>query len=140
MYPVWLYVLSKAGPTFAALTPSNCTTWPHMLPASLFQGQLGNGVMDLYTPEISCQCGDNTTGIPSTAINNGSGVDLAKNVPAARAYDELHVQAIINQINGRHSSGDYAMEMPNLFGLNFQAVSVGQKVSTPFVKANSSRQ
>lgn len=92
------------------------------------QGQAGNGVMDLYTPEISCQCGDNATGTPSTAITNGMGVDLAKNVTASRAYDELHVQAVINQINGKHSSGDYAMPMPNLFGLNFQAVSVGQKV------------
>ena len=86
--------------------------------------------MDLYTPEISCLCGDNQTGIPSTAITNGLGVDLAKNVTAARAYDELHVQAVINQINGKHSSGNYAMQMPNLFGLNFQAVSVGQKVNT----------
>ena len=85
--------------------------------------------MDLYTPEISCQCGDNQTGIPSTAITNGLGVDLAKNTTAARAYDELHVQAIVNQINGKHSSGNYPMQMPNLFGLNFQAVSVGQKVS-----------
>ena len=93
------------------------------------QGPMGNGVMDLYTPEISCQCGDNQTGIPSTAITDGSGVDLAKNVTAARAYDELHVQAVLNQINGKHSSGNYAMKTPNLFGLNFQAVSVGQKVS-----------
>ncbi len=92
------------------------------------QGQLGSGVMDLYTPEISCQCGDNATGIPSTNITDGTGVDLAKNITAARAYDELHVQAVINQINGKHSSGNYAMQMPNLFGLNFQAVSVGQKV------------
>lgn len=84
--------------------------------------------MDLYTPEISCQCGDNQTGIPSTAITSGTDVDLAKNVTAAMAYDELHVQAVVNQINGKHSSGDYAMQMPNLFGLNFQAVSVGQKV------------
>ena len=91
---------------------------------------MGNGVMDLYTPEISCQCGDNQTGIPSTAITNGLGVDLAKNITAARAYDELHVQAVINQINGKHSSGNYATQMPNLFGLNFQSVSVGQKVSS----------
>lgn len=97
---------------------------------AVLQGQAGNGVMDLYTPEISCLCGDNQTGIPSTAITNGFGVDLAKNVTAARAYDELHVQAVINQINGKHSSGNFAMQMPNLFGLNFQAVSVGQKVNT----------
>lgn len=84
--------------------------------------------MDLYTPEIACQCGDNQTGIPSTAITDGSGVDLAKNVTAARAYDELHVQAVLNQISGKHSSGNYAAQIPNLFGLNFQAVSVGQKV------------
>ena len=109
-FPLWL-VIAPICPFLLLFSSLTC----HVL-----QGQQGNGVMDLYTPEIACQCGDNQTGIPSTTITNGTGIDLAKNVTAARAYDELHVQAVINQIN--------AMQMPNLFGLNFQAVSVGQKV------------
>ncbi|KAL0048942.1 hypothetical protein WJX82_002891 [Trebouxia sp. C0006] len=145
--PVHAWRFNQANTIFqVALAAGKRTAWIDKGPYyEVVQGQTGNGVMDLYTPEISCQCGDNQTGIPSTAITNGLGVDLAKNITAARAYDELHVQAVINQINGKHSSGNYAMQMPNLFGLNFQAVSVGQKYAgyqnngtafSPGLKAN----
>ncbi|DBA92155.1 hypothetical protein WJX77_006975 [Trebouxia sp. C0004] len=145
--PVHAWRFNQANTIFqVALAAGKRTAWIDKGPYyEVVQGQMGNGVMDLYTPEISCQCGDNQTGIPSTTITDGTGVDLAKNVTAARAYDELHVQAVINQINGKHSSGNYAMQMPNLFGLNFQAVSVGQKYAgyqnngtafSPGLKAN----
>ncbi len=94
----------------------------------LLQGPAGNGVMDLYTPEISCVCADPVTGIPDTRIIDGSGVDITKNLTTVRNYDELHVQALINQINGKQSSGRYAQTTPNLFGMNMQSISVGQKV------------
>lgn len=96
------------------------------------QGPNGNGVIDLYTPEISCACGDPATGIPDTRIIDGSGIDLSKNLTAVRAYDELHVQALINQINGLQSSGRYPQATPNLYGMNMQSVSVGQKVRSYF--------
>ncbi|KAL3133692.1 hypothetical protein ABBQ32_008192 [Trebouxia sp. C0010 RCD-2024] len=145
--PVHAYSFNQANTVFQVARDAGMrTAWIDKGPYyELVQGQNGTGVMDLYTPEISCQCGDNETGIPSTAITDGTGVDLAKNVTAARAYDELHVQAVLNQINGKHSSGNYAAQIPNLFGLNFQAVSVGQKYAgyqnngttfSPGLKAN----
>jgi arylsulfatase A-like enzyme len=38
------------------------------------------------------------------------------------------VQAILNQIQGKTHDGNYRAPVPALFGMNFQAVSVGQKL------------
>ena len=44
-------------------------------------------------------------------------------------YDETHVQAVLNQINGLTHDGSASAPVPTLFGTNFQAVSVGEKLS-----------
>ena len=41
----------------------------------------------------------------------------------------LKVNAVLNQIGGRTSVGAYVGYTPALFGMNFQAVSVGQKLA-----------
>ncbi|KAK9869021.1 hypothetical protein WJX84_001753 [Apatococcus fuscideae] len=127
--PVHAYQYNKANTIFqAARAAGKTTAWIDKGPYyELVQGPNGNGVMDLYTPEISCSCGNPATGIPDTRIIDGSGVDLSKNLTAVRAYDELHVQALLNQIYGMQSSGRYAQATPNLYGMNMQSVSVGQK-------------
>jgi hypothetical protein len=43
------------------------------------------------------------------------------------AYDDLKVRAIINEIDGKDPLGTASTFVPNLFGMNFQAVSVAQK-------------
>ncbi len=46
-----------------------------------------------------------------------------------QCYDQLKVNAILNQINGRtHQRVQAGSDVPNLFGMNFQAVSVGEKL------------
>jgi YVTN family beta-propeller protein len=58
--------------------------------------------------------------------------DTTKNLLLTEKYDDLKVQAILNEIAGKasHSSpGITAPQVPNLFGMNFQAVSVAQKYS-----------
>jgi Type I phosphodiesterase / nucleotide pyrophosphatase len=77
-------------------------------------GPSGEGVDDLYTPEI--------------ASNNQFGVSMTKSVGATEAYDDLKVQAILNQVNGRDHTGDSIAGVPTLFGMNFQAVSVAQRL------------
>ena len=44
------------------------------------------------------------------------------------AYDDMKVGAILQQINGFDHTGTKADGVPTLFGMNFQAVSVGQKL------------
>jgi hypothetical protein len=45
-----------------------------------------------------------------------------------QCYDGLKVNAIINEINGRNHEGTARAPVPSIFGMNFQAVSVGQKL------------
>src|SRR5262249_17296682 len=44
------------------------------------------------------------------------------------AYDDLKVQAILNEIDGKDSTGTKTVTVPVIFGMNFQAISVGQKL------------
>jgi arylsulfatase A-like enzyme len=45
-----------------------------------------------------------------------------------QCYDTLKVNAILNEIDGKTPDGKSAARTPNVFGMNFQAVSVGQKL------------
>ena len=49
---------------------------------------------------------------------------------AVRAYDTLKVDAVLNWIDGYNSTKTAHPGVPAIFGMNFQAVSVGQKLAT----------
>ncbi len=95
------------------------TAWADKHPAyDILNGPSGKGIVDLYTPEID-------SNFP------GGGVGSHTNsYTATRTYDELHVQAVLNEIDGRNSTGTRPAPVPEVFGLNFQAVSVGQKLAS----------
>src|SRR5262249_21518911 len=87
------------------------TAWADKHPAyDLVNGPSGTGVDDLFTPEI------NADGITD---------DVGK----TEAYDDTKVEAILHEIDGRDHSGNTAAAVPMLFGMNFQAVSVAQKLA-----------
>jgi Type I phosphodiesterase / nucleotide pyrophosphatase len=44
-----------------------------------------------------------------------------------KPYDDLKVQAVLNEIGGKNSLGTKTAPVPNFFQMNFQAVSVAQK-------------
>lgn len=46
-----------------------------------------------------------------------------------KCYDLLHVQAVINQIDGYTHDRSKKVGVPTLFGFNYQAVSVGEKLA-----------
>ncbi len=90
------------------------TAWADKHPAyDLVNGPSGTGVDDLYTPEIT----------------NVNGFDATVSVVCTVENDEKKVRAIINEIHGRTHDGSPAPGVPAVFGMNFQAVSVGQKVA-----------
>jgi len=90
------------------------TAWADKHPAyDLVNGPSGHGVDDLYTPEIT----------------NVGGLDNTHSVVCTAENDQKKVQAIINEINGLSHDGKTAPGTPVVFGMNFQAVSVGQKLS-----------
>lgn len=92
-------------------------------------------INDLYTPEINSTISstnkltipfgpDKGTTTPATG-------DFTNSVDAAMAYDNTKVNAVVNQINGLTSAGATppgGTTVPSIFGMNFQSVSVGEKV------------
>jgi len=90
------------------------TAWADKHPAyDIANGPSGHGVNDLFTPEIT----------------NNNGFDATVSVVCTVQNDQLKVQAILNEIHGLTHDGKPA-HVPAVFGMNFQAVSVGQKLST----------
>jgi len=90
------------------------TAWSDKHPAYEFlNGPSGTGVDDLYTPEI-------TLNPPALTTTNSFSLTMA--------YDDMKVAAIVNEINGLDHTGTTMVGTPALFGMNFQAVSVGQKL------------
>jgi Type I phosphodiesterase / nucleotide pyrophosphatase len=45
-----------------------------------------------------------------------------------QCYDGLKVNAILNEIDGKNHDGTAKAPVPSIFGMNFQAVSIGQKL------------
>src|SRR3989454_5690954 len=74
----------------------------------------GTGVDDLYTPEIT----------------NVNGFDATVSVVCTAQNDQLKVNAIINEIHGLRHDGSPGPGVPAVLGMNFQAVSVGQKLAS----------
>jgi hypothetical protein len=70
-------------------------------------------VDDLFTPEIT----------------NAPGLDATVSVVCTVENDYKKVAAIINEIHGLKHDGAPGPGVPAVFGMNFQAVSVGQKLS-----------
>ena len=58
---------------------------------------------------------------------------ITDSVGNTEAYDQIKVDAILNQIDGLNSAGTKAALVPAIFGMNFQAVSVGQKLIDPIL-------
>jgi hypothetical protein len=91
------------------------TAWADKHPAyDIANGPSGKGVDDLFTPELTNAGGfDNTVSVVCTAQN-----------------DNLKVQGVLNEIRGFTHDGKTQVGVPTVFGMNFQAVSVGQKLES----------
>src|SRR5579862_7586659 len=50
-----------------------------------------------------------------------------------KCYDTLKAKAILNEIDGWNHNRTARTQVPEIFGMNFQAVSVGQKLIEPIV-------
>jgi hypothetical protein len=110
------------------------TAWSDKHPSySSVAGPGGNSVDDYYSPEINSAVvalpgvqtpeGMSCATVPDPS-QTGSWTDSFKNI---QCYDTLKVNAILNEIAGKTHDGKRA-KFPVIFGMNFQAVSVGQKL------------
>ena len=110
------------------------TAWSDKHPSySSVAGPGGNTLDDYYSPEINSLVvplpGVATPeALSCTTVPDPSQVsswtDSFQNI---KCYDTLKVRAILKQIHGKTHNGASA-QVPNIFGMNFQAVSVGQKL------------
>ncbi len=112
------------------------TAWADKHPSYSAVSGPGNGtnVDDYYSPDI------NSAVVPLPGVSTPDGMSCAS-VPDAsqvgawtdsfqniRCYDTIKVNAILHEINGKRHGGVRSAPVPNIFGMNFQAVSVGQKL------------
>jgi hypothetical protein len=94
----------------------------------------GGKLDDYYGPEINSLVvalpgvqtpdGVKCSPIPDTAADLTAWTNSFTNI---KCYDTLKVNAVLNWINGKSHLGGPAPKTPTIFGMNFQAVSVGQK-------------
>jgi hypothetical protein len=92
-------------------------------------------VDDYYSPEVNSLQIVLPGLTTATGFNCGTlvpnGDDWTTDFDAIKCYDQLKVNAVLNQIHGRTHLGTSKAPVPVIFGMNFQAVSVGQKLIEP---------
>ena len=96
-----------------------------------------SNVDDYYSPEVN----STVINIPNFKTANGTDCsniaatagddDWTRDFDAIKCYDQLKVNAVVNWIKGKNHLGTGSQPVPVIFGMNFQAVSVGQKLIKP---------
>jgi hypothetical protein len=119
--PVYPHQYLKVNTVFnVAKSHGMRTAWSDKHPAyEILNGPSGNGIDDLFTPEINSQ-----------AIGYPAGEDWTSDNAATQQYDAYKVRAIVNEIDGYDHSGRSRVGTPAIFGMNFQSVSTAQKLPT----------
>jgi len=152
--PVWPHNIVRANTIFDVIHTHHLrTAWSDKHPAyDIINGndpdsQPSNGpgtnVDDFFAPEINSDLSAaNVALIASLGLKSTSpapvtdptcpgpkcGSDFTSSIDAIEWYDGIKVQAVINEINGFDHTGKHHLGTPAIFGMNFQAVSVGQKL------------
>jgi hypothetical protein len=100
------------------------TAWSDKHPVyESFNGPSGNGIDDLFTPEID------STAIEPDGTPYPGDISWTGDNAATRQYDGYKVRAIINEIDGfDHSGTGSKVGTPAIFGMNFQTVSTAEKL------------
>jgi hypothetical protein len=101
---------------------------------SFVGGPGGNGLDDYYAPEVS----SNVVPLPGVKTVAGASCDPIRDkvstsgwnssFASIQCYDAIKVYALLNQIAGLTHNGAPAV-VPSVFGMNFQAVYVGESVN-----------
>lgn len=116
--PVYPHDFIKVNTIFEVIRGHGLrTAWADKHPAyEIVNGPSGKGVQDLFTPEVNA----------NDAI---TGVDYTTGFHSIERNDSIKVQAVLNEIHGLDSTGSTHVGAPAIFGMNFQSVSVGEKLA-----------
>jgi hypothetical protein len=138
--PVYPWDFVRTNTIFTVIhNAGGYTAWSDKHPSySAVSGHGSNGqaVSDYYSPEINSI----PVGLPNvsaqgvscdplpdqtTVTSSNSWTDSFQNI---QCYDQLKVNAVLNWINGKTHNGSGSAPRPAIMGMNFQVVSVGQKL------------
>ncbi len=136
--PVWPWNFVRANSIFSVIHQAGgFAAWSDKHPAysSVASGLGPIALDDFYAPEIN----SNVVALPRLVTPLGAscnpirdpGSDLTawtNSFQNIQCYDTLKVNAILNWIDGKDHLGKKETRVPTIFGMNFQAVSVGQKL------------
>lgn len=138
--PVWPWNFVRTNTIFGVIHQAGgYTAWSDKHPAySSVAGRNPDGASalnDFYSPEI------NSNVVPLHGVKTPTGIDCSvvpdpgsdttawtNSFQNIQCYDQLKVNAILNEIEGKTHDGKKS-RVPTIFGMNFQAVSVGQKLN-----------
>ena len=136
--PVYPWEFVRTNSIFSVIHQAGgYTAWSDKHPAyaSVASGIGPSALDDFYAPEIN----SNVIGLPGVTTPTGiscatirdPGSDLTawtNSFQNIQCYDTLKVDAILNEIDGKNHLGTKTTQVPTIFGMNFQALSVGQKL------------
>nr|WP_227875551.1 MULTISPECIES: alkaline phosphatase family protein [Paraburkholderia] len=119
--PVYPHDYVKTNTIFEVVKenlPGSHTAWAdkHAWGYDWLNGPSGRGVDDLARTEIN-------------SIDPVTQTNYTDVYTHTEQFDDFHVQALINQINGKDSTGTRNEPVPTLFGTNFQTLSVAEKAT-----------
>jgi hypothetical protein len=136
--PVYPWQFVRANSIFSVVhAAGGYAAWSDKHPAyaSVASGIGPSALDDFYSPEIN----SNVVALPGVTTPTGvscakvrdKGSDLTawtNSFENIQCYDTLKVDAVLNWIDGKNHLGTATTKVPNIFGMNFQAVSVAQKL------------
>lgn len=142
--PVYPWEFVRANSIFSVIhAAGGYAAWSDKHPAyaSVASGIGPSALDDFYAPEIN----SNVISLPGvttpTGISCARILDPKSDLTAwtnsfqnIQCYDTLKVNAVLHWIDGMNHLGTQPTKVPTVFGMNFQAVSVGQKLIENGVK------
>ena len=119
--PVYPHDYVKTNTIFEVVKehmPNSSTAWAdkHAWGYDWLNGPSGRGVDDLARTEIN-------------SIDPATSTNYLDTYTHTEKFDDYHVQALINEMGGKDSTGMRDKPVPTLFGTNFQTLSVAQKAT-----------
>jgi hypothetical protein len=136
--PVYPWQFVRANTIFSVIHQAGgYAAWSDKHPAySAVAAGIGPAALDdFYGPEINSTVvglpgvktptGISCSSVPDPGSDTSAWTNSFQNI---QCYDQLKVNAILNEIDGKDHLGNKATKVPTVFGMNFQAVSVGQKL------------
>ncbi len=136
--PVYPWNFVRTNTVFGVIhAAGGYTAWSDKHPAYSSVAGPGDGTNldDFYSPEINSEVvalkgvttplGLACDPIPDPGADLSAWTNSFLNI---QCYDTLKVNAILNEIDGLSHNGKKKTQVPTIFGMNFQTVSVGQKL------------